>query len=132
MANEATIIELSGMNPIRFTCADGTNISKGTLLKLSGDYTVVATDAAGDIYAGVAAHDKEASDGSTEIGVHVPGQMNVFDMKAGAITVANGSILAISGANLVCLAVEAQTVTGAVVGKAVEAASASEVIRVIS
>ena len=133
MANEASIIELSGMNPINFTVADASNISKGALLKLSGDYTVVTSGAADNApYAGIAAADKEASDGATTIAVHVPGQGNIFDIKNASGTITNGGIVSLSGTNLIKQAVEAETVTGAVVGKALESASASEVVRVIS
>jgi len=132
MANEATIIELSGMNPIMHTCADGTNISKGTLLKLTSDPNTVAASAAdSDVYAGVAAADKEANDGATTIAVHVPGQMNVFDMTAG-YDVTLGALVSLSGANIIKPATEAEVVTGDVIGKCMETATTAEVVRVIS
>ena len=133
MANEASIIELSGMNPIMFTCADGTNISKGCLLKLTSDPNTVAASAAdSDVYAGVAVADKEANDGATTIAVHVPGQMNVFDMTACTAGITLGGIVSLSGANIVKQATEAEMVTGDIVGKCMETAGDSEVVRVIS
>ena len=61
MANEAVILELSGQNSHTFTVAANTNISKGCLLQLSGDYTASASSVDGQVYCGVAAADKEAS-----------------------------------------------------------------------
>ena len=132
MADEADILELSGANPINFNCADDLALSKGMLLVLSGDYIVKASSAQSEVYAGVAAADKQLSDGATTIAVHVPGSMNVFDMKCGTGTVPLGSIVQLSGANLIGIAAAAQLLTGAVVGKALEAGAASEVIRVLS
>ena len=132
MANEATILELSGLNPVNFTCYDSLNISKGALCKLSGDFTVTTSTAAACIFAGIAAADKVANDGSTKIALYVPGQNNIFDItNASTGTITLGGILALSGVNVVRQAIEAEMVTGAVVGKALEGASAGEVIRVI-
>lgn len=130
MANEATIIELSGMNPINFTVADGTSISKGTLCKLSGDHTASASSAA-DVFAGIAAADKVANDGSTTLALYTPGQGNIFDLTNATSAITLGGICSLSGANLIKQALEAEMVTGAVVGKVLEAAATSEVVRVL-
>jgi len=132
MANEAVILELSGQNPIPFTCAAGTSISKGTLLKLSGDHTVVASD--GDnVYAGVAAADKDGADASTRISVYAPGQDNTFDMlSASTGTIGAGVLVSLSGANIIKAAAAADVEDGKVIGKTEEAAGTSEVIRVRS
>lgn len=134
MANEAVILELSGMNPQQFTVASGTSISKGALLKLSGDLTASASAATGDTYAGVAAADKSTSDGdtSTSLAVHTPGANNYFDMTCGGAGVTLGALVSLSGANLIKDATEAEVVTGDVIGQAMEAGSAAEVIRVRS
>lgn len=55
--------------PIAMTCADGTGIEKGTLLKLSDPFTVAASDGDTDVIAGVAAEEKIANDGKTKIAV---------------------------------------------------------------
>ena len=131
MANEAVILELNEYsNPLQYTCAAGTSISKGTLLKLSGDNTVAASSST-DVYAGVAAMDKDGSDSSTKISVHVPMQGNKFDIKcAGAVT--RGAQVVLSGANLIKNAVEADLILGKVVGIAQEAGDVGEVISVLS
>ena len=130
MANEAVIIELgpNGGKPQRFTVANGTAITKGCLLQLSGDYTASASSGSGDVFAGIAAADKEASDGATEIAAYTEGIFDITNSAGAEITL--GNIVTISGANFIRSAVAGDLLTGAVVGKALEAGSPSEVIRV--
>jgi hypothetical protein len=125
MADEAVCIE-TPTEFARFTVADGTGIAVGTLLKLSGDNTAIASSGA-DVFAGIAWEEKTASDGITEI---VAAKNGIWDIKCAGSTVALGSIVSLSGTNLIKLAVEAECVTGACLGKALEAGSAAEVIRV--
>ena len=61
MANEATLIVETDL-PIMFTCANATGIEKGTLLKLSDPNTVAAATADNDIFIGIAAEEKIASE----------------------------------------------------------------------
>jgi len=87
MANEATIIELfNGGKPIRYTCADGATIAKGTLLQLSADKTVSAHSAADQPIAGIAAAEKVANDGATTIAVYTDGIFNITAAAAGVTT----------------------------------------------
>lgn len=84
MANEAILRVETGL-PINMTCADGTGIEKGTILKLTDPLTASASDGANDIVAGIAASEKIASDGTTSVAVYRQG---IFDIKAsGAISV---------------------------------------------
>lgn len=131
MANEAVIIELNNNNPIQFTCASGAAIAKGTLLKLSGDYTVSASSANSDVFAGIAAAAKSATDNATTIALHVPGQGNVFDLTTnGAATITLGGMVSLCGANVIKTATEPEFPTGDVIGQALEAGAVNEVIRV--
>ena len=86
MTNEAVKVELYGANndgnPIRYTCASGTAIAKGTLLKFSGDNTVAAHDGEGNVIAGIAAMDKANNDYSTTISVWTDG---TFEMAGSGI-----------------------------------------------
>src|SRR3990167_7443896 len=141
MANEATWINRNGdtnTHALSFTVANGTAISKGTLLVLSGDRTAIASSAINQVFLGVANQDKEASDGLTRIGADVIG---VFDMTcvaspATALPQA-GDIVEISGANLI-RRINPRGISGAefisgamfAFGRALETASASEVIAV--
>ena len=133
MANEAIFLEINeNVDAKQMTVAAGTNISKGTLLKLSGDNTVSASAADSDVYGGIAAADKDGTDSSTSLGVYVPGSLNKYDLVCGAAGVTLGALVSLSGANLIKDATAAEILTGDVVGKAMEAGSAAEVIVVLS
>ena len=80
MANEAVLIVETDL-PIMFTCANETGIEKGTLLKLSDPNTVAAATADNDIFIGIAAEEKIASDGKTKIAVYTRG---IFKMVCSA------------------------------------------------
>lgn len=82
-----------------YTCADGTSISKGTLLQFSDPVTVAKAEAwtnahagTAGMFAGVAFHDKEASDGATTIAVLKEGKMDI--RASGGITVGQTVICA--------------------------------------
>ena len=133
MANEAVIIELgsNGGNPVRRTCADGATIEKGTLLVLSDPNTVAANSGTGEVFGGIAAHEKVANDGSTSISCYTSG---VFDLTCNAgVGITCGDVVVTSGANLIRVGTSAELSganLGKVIGYAEETATASEVIRV--
>jgi hypothetical protein len=106
MANEAVIIELlgNGGDPVRYTCANGTGIAKGTLLQLADPRTASATSADGDKFIGIAAHEKVANDGSTSIAVYTNG---IFGLKDSGGGVNAGTRVKVNGANLIATADEA-------------------------
>jgi len=126
MANEAVIIELLGEpkgHAIRHTVANGTTIAKGTLLKLTDPRTAIATSADNDPFAGVAAEEKTAADGVTNIGAFTFG---IFDMTATAAGITVGERVSIGGTNLISK-VAAADLLFSDVGIALETFSASEV-----
>ncbi len=125
MANEAVCIE-TPTKFARYTVADGTGIAIGCVLKLSGDNTAIASSGA-DVFAGIAWEEKTASDGTTEIVAALDGVWDMVDAGAG-ITL--GGMCSLNGANLIKQAVEAETVTGALIGKVLETAGAGERVRV--
>lgn len=126
MANEAVCIE-TPTRFARYTVADGTGITIGTLLKLTDPNTAIATSADNDPFAGIAWEEKTASDGITEITAALDG---VWDMKDSGAGITAGAIVNVGGANLIIASAAADLLTGSVVGKALETAAASEVIRV--
>tara|TARA_Y100000310_G_C20023951_1_gene508711 strand:+ start:87 stop:488 length:402 start_codon:yes stop_codon:yes gene_type:complete len=127
MADEAVCIE-TPTKFARYTIADGTAIAFGTMLHLSGDNTAIAHSGDADEFAGICWVPKVASDGITEV---VAAMNGVWDLTDGGGGIALGSLCALDGtANEIRLAVEAEIITGAIVGKALEAAAADEVIRV--
>lgn len=80
MTQECTLVfELE--RPVPFTCADGTGIEKGAILKITDPFTVALADGDGDSVAGIAAEEKIASDGKVKIGVYLRG---IFKGYAGA------------------------------------------------
>ncbi len=131
MAHEAVIIELLGNqgDPIRYTVADGTGIAKGTLMYLSGDpRTIAASSADGQIFVGIAAAEKVASDGSTTLAVYTNGIFDLTDSSAGMTL---GDACKLNGANLVATADEAGALsTQEIVGTVLETAAANEVVAV--
>ncbi len=127
MANEAAMLyELS--LPVPFTCADGTGIEKGTLLKLSDPMTVAAATADNDLFIGVAAEEKIASSGITKIAVYLTG---IARMKSDATGFVVGTDLVIKGTNLVGTYTTLDDEKGYVVGKALETAAASDTALVL-
>ena len=94
MANEAVIIELLGNkgDPVRYTCASGTAIVKGEILKFSDPRTAAIANTSGSFFAGIAAADKQATDQSTTVSAYTNG---IFDLIAsGAIGVGEGCFAA--------------------------------------
>lgn len=127
MANEATCIETPTKFAV-FTVADAAAIPIGTLMYLSADpYTVAASSAADQSFAGIAWEEKVANDGITRITLALNG---VWDIKDGGAGMTLGTLCAVGGANLVVTADAADILNGALVGYVEETASASEVVRV--
>lgn len=111
-------------------CVDGVAIPKGTLMKLSGTAvnTVVATSGTGEPFGGITVEEKTASDGMVTVGCAMDG---VWDIVNSSIrTPANGSLVVMSGSNLIRAAVAADLLTGSVVGKLEEIGVASTALRV--
>lgn len=130
MANEAIIVELLGNqgNPMEFKVADGTGIEKGTILKLTDPRTAIASSGSGDAFAGIAAMEKVANDGSTKISAYKYG---VFELKDSGTGITAGELVSTDGANLIKTATEAEVAAGGAIGKALETAAANEVIEVM-
>ena len=90
MALECTLL-VETAPPISFTCANGTGIEKGSLLKIADPCTVSQAGTDTDPVVGIAAEEKIASDGNTQIAVYTEG---IFKGTAGAagVTVGMGII----------------------------------------
>lgn len=129
MANEAVIIELfNGGRPIRFACADGTTIEKGTLLELTDPRTVIANTNDNAPLVGIAAAEKVANDGALTIAAYTDG---IFDILTDSGTQAVGIMVANSATeNTVQSADAADLLQGSVLGKVLEAAGNAEVAAV--
>ncbi len=127
MANEA-ILRVRLNDPIDFTVADGTGIEKGTICQLTDPRTASPTSADSQVFAGIAAREKIANDGRTQLALFTRGIFDLTDSGSG-ITV--GQFVSVAGANTIKTATEAEIASGDAIGKALETAGASEVIQVL-
>ena len=126
MANEAVCIELPRVIK-RIYVSDFVAIPLGTILKLSGDNTGIASSGA-DVFCGITIEEKTASDTLTNIGVALDGVWDIVCNSNAGITL--GGMVVLSGANVIRQSVEADFPLGVVFGKAMEAAGAAERISV--
>jgi hypothetical protein len=128
MADEA-ILHTKLDIPVSFTCADGTGIEKGTVLKLSDPMTVEAATADNDVFIGIAAEEKIANDGKTQIGVFLRGIFKMVIQGGQSTTV--GQDVVIKGTNTVGTYSTLDDEKGYVVGKALETGAAGETVLVL-
>lgn len=123
MALEAVLIYETA-KPIPFTCADGTGIEKGAVLKLSDPMTAATTTGDTDACAGIAAEEKIANDGKTKIAVYREG---IFKGFAGAAGVTAGmAIITDTGTGAANELVVADLNSENIVGIALETATDTE------
>ena len=131
MADEAVMVQQLQERLTQVTVADGTGIEKGTILKFSSDpNTASASSADGDLFAGIAAEEKVANDGQTELAVWTKG---VFAIKVTADTgsAVLGEPVKIDVANTVTVADDDSVAhSSEVVGIALETGAAGETIQV--
>ena len=100
MVNEAIIVELLGNkgNPVRYNCADATLIPKGSIMQITAERTALISDGNTNAFAGIAAHEKVALDGSTTISCYTCG---IFLMNDGEEEPTIGSRVRINGVNVI-------------------------------
>lgn len=127
MANEAVLV-FETEKPIPFTCADGAGIEKGALLTLSDPFTVATSSADNQVFVGIAAEEKIASDGKVKIGVYMRG---IFKLKVDAgDTTTVGQDCVLRAANAIGLYDTLDDEKGLVVGMALETGAAGETVLV--
>ncbi len=120
MANAVATLIFETEAPIPMTCADGTNIPKGTVLKLTTPFTVEASSADNDLFGGIAAEEKISGDGKTTIAVYRKGY---FKVEAGTSGVTVGLDVVIEAANEFTDYTTLDNEKGIVFGKALETAT---------
>ena len=127
MANEAVLmVELE--LPVMMTVANTAAIEKGTLLKLSDPLTVAAATADNDVFAGIAAEEKIASDGKTKIAVYLRG---IFKMVVSSTASTVGQHQVVKGTNTIGDYTTLDAEKGYVIGKALETGANTETILVL-
>ena len=120
MALETTLM-IETEVPVPFTCADGTGIPKGSILKLADPNTVSITAGDTDVVAGIAAEEKVASDGKTTIAVYRRG---IFKGYAGAAGCTAGhALITDTGTGAANELVSADVNSENIVGRALETAT---------
>ena len=132
MTNEAVVVELLGNEGevIDFTVDNATGIEKGTIMQISGASIrrATASSVEGEIFAGIAAAEKVASDGSTRLPCYTYG---IFDLKKDAGTNTVGEYMKISGANIIGKYAATDGETGKLIGKALEDGATSDTIQIL-
>ena len=133
MANEAVLIQDLEYRHLEVTMANGssgTDIEKGTILKLADPNIGAASSADGDLFLGILLEENVGGDGTIRYGVSRHG---VWDIKNKAsTTITAGDMVKISGANLIAPADDDQVEKHSeVVGMALQDATADEVIEVL-
>lgn len=116
-----------------FTVADGTQISQGSLLKLTDPKTASKADAgsaavgADTAGAGIANAEKKASDGSTQLGLWKKGNFNI--VASGAIT-AGKPVVFVADGYVAQAPITTAVASMGIVGRALATASDAERIEV--
>lgn len=130
MANEAVLRYNEGAygSPTQdYTIADAVGVEKGTVLELIDARTVRPVSTSGAAIAGIAAREKIASDGRTQISVYKKGY---FDMYAsGAIAIGQPVMALADSSNAVKVPTTALALSGAMIlGYAEETATDKETV----
>lgn len=132
MANEAVLIQDLEYRHLEVTMADGasgTDIEKGTILKLGDPNTGSASSADGDLFLGILLSENVGADGQTRYAVSRKG---VWDIKDSGSGITAGQVVKIAGANLIATADDDQIEKMTeIVGVALQTAAANEVIEVL-
>lgn len=121
MANEAVKVE--GPYEVHdFTVITGTTISAMTLCKLTEPRTAAASSALSDVFAGIAATEFLGGRGKTQLGLYTRG---IFKLTAVVTAgtegpILTGSMVVLSGTNLIKRAIADELLSGNVLGKAME------------
>ena len=132
MANEAILLQDLEFRHLEVTMANGaagTNIAKGTILKLTDPNTGAASSADGDFFHGILLEENVGGDGITRYAVS---RYGVWNLKLTTATVAAGEPLKLAGANLVAIS-DDDTIAnkGEIVGLALQTGANDEVIEVL-
>ena len=130
MADEAILIELfNGGRPIRYTVANALAVPKGSLMELDTDRTLIIHSGADEPIVGIAAHEKVALDGSTQMSVWTDG---IFDITAaaGGVTALGAWCAGSATVNMITAADGDDFLQSSTVGQCLEAHGNDEVAAV--
>ena len=114
-------------NVVTRVCAEATAIPKGTVMKLSGTNTVIASSGDEDPFGGITIEEFTGGENLTHVSCAMGG---VAQMTTTAAAIAIGIPVMLAGANLIAAEVAADFVLGCHVGHAEEARTGTNTIRV--
>ena len=123
MANEVAVLMVETHLPIMMQVDDALAVPKGSILDLDSGLTVTIADTNEDIYGGIAAEEKIANDGKTQIAVYRDGW---FKCVAGAGGVTQGLPVGIVALNAFTNTTDGDDIKGANFGVALETAADTE------
>ena len=109
-------------------CDEATAIPMGTVMKLSGTNTVIASSADNDPFGGITIEEFTGGEGITHVACAYDDGVFAIDTTAAAITV--GQMVNLTAANQVAAAADADFERGSIVGKAEETRTGTNRIRV--
>lgn len=134
MAREAILRDSKPLVSRRYTCATSTAIPKGTFLKLSADQTAAASTGTGDLFIGFAHADvNNASDTSFNTSTNVTADKGQTYELVASLAIQKGSYVKTAAPGnyvMACTDADMTSSLSIVIGKALEDASANEVINV--
>lgn len=96
MTNAVAVLMVETELPIMMQCAEGTSIPKGTALKLTDPFTVIASSAGDDEFGGIAAEEKIGGDGKLSMAVYRGG---IFKVEVGTTGVTVAKPIKLEAAN---------------------------------
>ena len=96
MANAVAVLMVETELPIMMQCAEATSIPKGTALKLTDPFTVIASSAGDDEFGGIAAEEKIGGDGKLSMAVYRGG---IFKVEVGSTGVTVAKPVKLEAAN---------------------------------
>ncbi len=123
MANEVAVLMVETHLAVQMRVDDALAVPKGSSLDLDSGLTVTIADTNGDVFAGIAAEEKIANDGKTQIAVYRDG---IFKCVAGTGGVTIGLPVGIVALNAYTDTAAGDNEIGANFGQALETAADTE------
>lgn len=132
MADEHILL-LQKSFPVSITCAVGTGIEKGAVLKMADPNTASASTAANDVVAGIAYTEKIANDGNPFVSVLSGPGDELRGIASGSITAGDTLVTAIAtGSPSNYLATAPINISGSqIIGRSLETATAGQTFRYV-
>ena len=123
MASAVAVLMVETELPIMMQCAEAVSIPKGTALKLTDAFTVIASSASDDEFGGIAAEEKIGGDGKLSMAVYRRG---IFKVECGTSGVTVAFPIRLEAANEFTNTGANSSDTGIIFGRSFETATNGE------